>query len=94
MVVMPDKRMSACMLVLAKGLALVAVMCRVGVEVVDEDRLDVLVRLLSLVGPLTVGHQMPAPAHLDSLVSLRVPATMRARCMRLGIIIPTALTTS
>ena len=27
MVVMPDKRMSACMLVLAKGLALVAVMC-------------------------------------------------------------------
>ncbi len=39
---------------------------RVGVEVVDEDRLDVLVRLLALVGLAAISHQMPAIAHLDS----------------------------
>jgi hypothetical protein len=39
----------------------------------DEDRLNVLVRLVALVGLAAVGHQMPAKAHRDSRVGLRVP---------------------
>ncbi len=61
-----------------KGLALVRDVC-VGVEVVDEERLDVVVRLLALVGLAAVGHQMVAIAYLDPLVGLRVPATMPRR---------------
>jgi hypothetical protein len=71
---------------IGEGLGLGCRDVRVGVEVVDEDKLDVLVRLLALIGPLTVGHQMPAIAHLDNLVGLRVPAAMRARSMRLGVV--------
>ena len=71
---------------IGEGLGLGCRDVRVGVEVVDEDRLNVLVRLLALIGLEAVGHQMPAPAHLDSLVGLRVPATMRARYMRLVVV--------
>jgi hypothetical protein len=54
---------------------------RVGVQVVDEDRLNVLV------GLATLGHQMPAKAQLDPLVGRRVPATMRARCVRSVVVV-------
>jgi hypothetical protein len=69
-----------------QGLGLGCRDVRVGVQVVDEDRLNVLVRLAALVGLAAVGHQMRAKPHLDPLVALRVPATMRARCMRLVVV--------
>ena len=73
-------------LAIGEGLGLGCRDVRVGVEVVDEDRLDVLVRLLALVGLAAIGHQMPAIAQLDPLVGLRVPAIMRARCVRLVVV--------
>ncbi len=48
--------------------------------------LEVLVGFAHGIGLAAVGHQMPAKAHLDNLVGLRVPAVMRTRCMRLGVV--------
>ena len=54
---------------------------RVGVDVVDDRRLDVFVRLLALVCLEAVGHKVVAVPHLDGLLGLRVLAAMRALFM-------------
>ena len=47
---------------------------RVGVQVVDERRLDVLVQLVALVCLEAVGHKVVAVPHRDGLLGLRVLA--------------------
>ena len=69
-----------------KGLVFGRRDARVGAEVVDDRRLDVLVRLIALVCLEAVGHQVVAVPHLDGLLGLRVLAAMRARCMRLVVV--------
>ncbi len=59
MFVMPERRMSALHAVW-EGLGLGCRDVRVGAEIMDEDRLDLLVRLLALVGLAAVGHKMVA----------------------------------
>jgi hypothetical protein len=59
---------------------------RVGVEVVDDCRIDVLVRLLALACLEAVGHKVVAVPHLDGLLRLGVLAAMRARCIRLVLV--------
>ncbi len=81
MVVMPDKTLG--LFAIGEGPGLGCRNVREGVEVMDEDRLYVLVRLVALVGLAAVCHQMAAIAHRDSL---RVPATMRARLVRLVVV--------
>ena len=56
-----------CLLVVREGLGLARRDARVGVEVVDDRRLDVLVRLLALVCLAAVGHQVVTVPHLDGL---------------------------
>ena len=77
-VVMPERRMSACV-PSVKGFARGRRDARVGVEVADDRRLDVLVRPLALVCLAAVGHRMVAVPHLDGLIGLRVLAAMRAK---------------
>ena len=98
MVVTPERRMSAC-LPSGKGLGLVGPRAParysrrdvgVGVQVVDDRRLDVLVRLVALVRLEAVGHehvvQVVAVPHIDELLGQRVPAAVRAQCMRLVVV--------
>ena len=54
---------------------------RVGVEVVDDRRVDVLVRLVAPLCLAAVGHKVVAVPHLDGLLGLRVLAAMRALFM-------------
>ncbi len=52
----------------------------------DDRRLDVLVRLLALVRLEAVGHEVVAVLHIDELLGQRVPAAVRAQCMRLVVV--------
>ena len=78
-------RAAGCLLAVREGLGLGLGRrdVGVGVVVVDDRRLDVLVRLVSLVRLEAVGHEVVAVPHLDGLLGLRVLAAVRARCMRL-----------
>ena len=75
-----------CLLAVREGLGPGRRDVGVGVEVVDDRRLDVLVRLVSLVRLEAVGHEVVAVPHLDGLLGLRVLAAMRARSMRLVVV--------
>jgi hypothetical protein len=57
MIVIPERK-DICLLAVGEGLGLGCRDVRVGVEVMDEHRLDVLVRLVALVGPAAVGHEV------------------------------------
>ncbi len=78
--------MSACLLAAREGLGLGRRDVGMDVEVVDDRRLDVLVRLLALVRLEAIGHEVVAVPHIDGLLSQRVLAAVRAQCMRLVVV--------
>ena len=86
MVVVTPEKEDVCLRAVREGRGLARRDGRVGVEVVDDRRLDVLVRLVALVRLEAVGHehvvQVVAVPHLDGLLGLRVRAAMRARLVR------------
>jgi hypothetical protein len=71
----PGKGLTRLACCIGEGLGLACRDVRVGVQVVDEDRLDVLVRLLALICPLTVGHQMPMNSQAPFFPFLSAPKT-------------------
>ncbi len=86
MVVTPERKMSACSLSPGKNLALVAVMWVWMLKWLMSTASTSLCDFLPWVRLGAVGHEVVAVPHIDGLLGQRVPAAVRAYCMRLVVV--------